>query len=78
MENKQKLDDLPQSDDKFWEGAEIHMGLVTKDDPADVHYFVRTTGRQAQCRGCDWGFELDPGDWIEDGHLYTKEGKLVI
>jgi len=73
-----KLNDLPESNDEFWEGAEIHMGLLKKDDPSDIHYFERTTGRQAQCKNCDWGFELDPGDRIEDGHLYTKEGKLVI
>jgi len=78
METKQKLDDLPPSDDKFWEGAEIHMGLVAKDNPNEIHYFVRRSGRQAQCKNCDWGFELDPGDQIIDGHLYTKEGELVI
>lgn len=78
MEIKQKLDDLPESTDKFWEGSEIHMGLVAKDNPLDIHFFIRTSGRQAQCKNCDWGFELDPGDRIEEGHLYTKEGKLVI
>lgn len=78
MEIKTKLDDLPESNDKFWEHAEIHTGLLVKDDPNEKHYFVRTSGRQAQCNLCDWGFELDPGDRIEEGHLYTKKGKLVI
>lgn len=73
-----KLNDLPISTDKFWEGAEIHMGLVVKDDPNETHFFIRTSGRQAQCKQCDWGFELDPGDKIKDGHLYDKSGKLVI
>lgn len=75
--NKQ-LDDLPESNDKFWEYAEIHTGLLIKDDPNEKHFFVRTSGRQAQCNLCDWGFELDPGDRIENGHLYNKKGKLVI
>jgi hypothetical protein len=53
MDQKSKLNDLPVSTDEFWEGAEIHMGLVLKDDPDEVHYFVRTSGRQAQCKHCD-------------------------
>ena len=78
--NTKRLDDLPESSDKdFWLEAEIHTGL----EPQEVvkggkHYFVRTTGRQAQCQHCDWGFELDPGDKIKDGHLYDRQGKLVI
>jgi hypothetical protein len=79
METKQKLDDLPKSEDKdFWLDAEIHMGLIAKENPLDIHYFVRVSGRQAQCKNCDWGFELDPGDRIENGHLYERTGKLVI
>ncbi len=85
---KPKLPELPPSEDKdFWLEAEIHTGLegLTKEEAdkkvkedKDKHYFVRTTGRQAQCTHCDWGFELDPGDKIIDGHLYDKNGTLVI
>jgi hypothetical protein len=78
MEEKLKLPDLPKSDDVFWEGAEIHCGLLMKEDPNEKHYFIRTSGRQAQCRLCDWGFELDPGDYLIDGHLFNKSGKFVI
>jgi len=75
-----KLPDLPASSDgDFWLEAEIHTGLIPEEiNKGGEHYFVRTTGRQAQCQHCDWGFELDPGDKIIDGHLYNKKGKLVI
>ncbi len=76
QDQKEKLDDLPESTNEFWDG-EIHTGLIAKGEN-DEHYFVRTTGRQAQCRNCNWGFELDPGDKVENGHLYDKTGKLVI
>ena len=74
---KEKLSDLPESTNEFWDG-EIHTGLIAKGIDEEKHYFVRMTGRQAQCKNCEWGFELDPGDRIEDGHLYTRDGKLVI
>jgi len=83
-----RLDELPGSQDKdFWLDAETHTGIKnpTEDEiekkarnDKDKHYFVRTTGREAQCIHCNWGFELDPGDEIKDGHLYDKEGKLII
>ncbi len=83
--SKAKLDGLPGSEDKdFWLDAEIHTGIEgltieeAKKKVEEKHYFVRTTGRQAQCQHCDWGFELDPGDKIIDGHLYDRQGKLVI
>jgi hypothetical protein len=75
-----KLPDLPNSDDDvFWAQAEVYTQLVPKKvHKEEPHLFIRVTGRSAQCTHCDWGFDLDPGDEIKDGHLYTKEGKLVI
>ncbi len=77
---KNNLPDLPGSDDKkFWGESEIHAGLIPEPIVKDEeHYFIRKTARQAQCTHCEWGFELDPGDKIEDGHLFDKENKLVI
>lgn len=79
--DKQKLDDLPASSDKeFWAEADIHTNIV----PEKVHFFEqahefkRISGREAQCIHCDWGFDLDPGDKIIDGHLYDKTGKKVL
>ena len=75
----QKLEDLPKSDDEFWKEAEIHTGIVPHDILATHgHYFKRVSGHQAYCEGCGWGFQLEPGDKIIDGHLYNKEGELVI
>jgi hypothetical protein len=73
-----KLDDLPESSSKFWDG-EIRTNLVAHDILADHgHYFERVRGHEAYCTGCGWGFVLDPGDKIIDGHLYDRKGKLVI
>lgn len=77
----ERLNPLPPSNDEFWTGvdAEVHTNIVPQRvHSEDAHYFIRTTGRQAQCTHCDWGFELDPGDKIADGHLYDKAGNLVI
>ena len=79
--DKQKLDDLPASDDKeFWGDADVHTNLVPEPlyKDGEPHYFVRRSGREAQCTHCTWGFALDPGDKIKDGHLYDKKGTLVV
>lgn len=75
---KQSLEDLPESKNEFWDG-EVNV-IEVKEKPffKQPHYFVRVKGHQAQCTHCDWGFELDPGDKIEKGHLYTKSGKKVL
>jgi hypothetical protein len=78
-ENQKRLDDLPPSDDKYWEYADINTGIIPKEiNDENGHYFVRVTGHEAQCRYCSWGFALDPGDKVKDGHLFDKTGKLVI
>jgi hypothetical protein len=74
------LDPLPPSGDKeFWGDAEVNVVTPQKvgffDQP---HFFIRRTGHEAQCTHCDWGFALDPGDKIKDGHLYDRSGKLVL
>lgn len=77
--NQKGLDDLPKSDDEFWGDAEVNTGIVPHDMfDKHGHYFKRISGHQAYCEGCGWGFQLDSGDKIIDGHLYDKEGKFVI
>lgn len=79
MGSKKRLDDLPGSDDKFWAGAEVHTNIIPHSELSENgHYFERVAGNEAQCRNCSWGFALDPGDEIKDGHLYTKDGKFVV
>lgn len=76
-----QLDPLPASTDEFWTEveAEVHTNIVPQlIHQRNAHYFIRMTGRQAQCNHCDWGFELDPGDKVVDGHVYERSGKLVI
>lgn len=74
------LDSLPASSDKeFWgEDADINTNLTPQITFDQVHSFRRVSGHEAYCDHCGWGFALDPGDRIKDGHLYTGEGKLVI
>lgn len=80
MGNKKKLDDLPPSENKeFWGDAEIHTGITPHSELSeDGHHFIRVAGNEAQCTKCHWGFYLDPGDYVEDGHLYTAKKKFII
>lgn len=80
MPDTRQLDPLPGSDDReFWVEAEIHTNLVPHTELSEEgHFLVRVTGHEAQCMKCGWGFALDPGDKIVDGHLYDRRGKLVI
>jgi hypothetical protein len=76
---KSKLENLPGSEDEFWEDAEIHTNLVPHTEFSEKgHYFILVAGRTAECKNCHWGFELDRGDKIDKGHLYDRKGKFVI
>lgn len=89
-DSKKRLDDLPESQNDFWDTGEFRgerhtAHWQTKEEARrevkitlKEHYFVRVTGHQAQCTHCNWGFQLDRGDKIRNGHLYDKNGKLVI
>lgn len=77
MENKKKLEDLPESTNEFWDG-EVNSNLIPHSELSEKgHYFEYVTAVVAECRFCHWGFQLDPGDKIKKGHLYAK-GKIVI
>lgn len=74
-----QLDVLPSSDDKeFWAEADIHTNIKPARFFDQAHVFERTSGHQAKCTHCDWGFQLDPGDKIVEGHLFDKSGKKVL
>lgn len=80
MEQKvsKNLDELPGSESRFWDG-EVHTDLKPhKETSEDGHFFEYTSAVSAQCKLCNWGFQLEPGDKIKNGHLYDKKGKLVI
>ena len=77
--DKTNLDPLPGSDDKeFWMDADVRTNLTPQVMFEGNHYFERRSGHEAECSHCHWGFALDPGDKIKEGHLYSKDGKLVI
>jgi hypothetical protein len=78
--SKGRLESLPSSNDTdFWAEADVHTGIEPKVMFLDQnHYFERVSGHQAMCRHCDWGFQLDPGDKIIDGHLFDRTGKKVL
>jgi hypothetical protein len=77
--DKATLDSLPASDDKeFWDGADIHTNIKPERFFDQKHVLIRVAGHQAQCTHCDWGFQLDPGDKIVDGHLIDRTGKKVL
>ena len=81
METKSSnLSDLPPNENKgFWGEADIRGNLTPQPVVTESgHYFIRISGHQAQCTHCAWGFQLEPGDKIKDGHLYDREDKLVI
>lgn len=78
MEAKPNLPDLPNNDDEFWEGAEKYINkpeAVNSDGP---HYFELVRGKEGYCGHCGWGFLLDKGDEVKEGHVYDGEGHLVI
>lgn len=77
--NKATLDDLPATEDKeFWSEADVHTNIKPESFFDQKHVLIRVPNHQAQCTHCSWGFQLDPGDKIVDGHLYNKDNTLVI
>ncbi len=75
---KSKLEDLPESGSKFWDG-EVHTNLIPHSELSEKgHNFILIKGMTAECTECHWGFELDRGDIIKEGHLYNKKGKFII
>lgn len=72
------LADLPSSDDQeFWANADMHR-VEPKNLFDQLHFFIRIAGHQAQCNHCWWGFQLEPGDKVIDGHLFNRDGKRVL
>lgn len=73
----QKLPDLPESGDEFWDGEKnlSRPEAVNSDGP---HYFEYSRGKEAYCGHCGWGFLLDKGDYINEGHVYSEDEHLVI
>lgn len=72
-----RLGNLPPSADEFWGGAE-KIPVVNEEVYKDCnHYFLLVRAKEAQCKFCNWGIFLGPGDEINDGHLYTGGKKII-
>jgi hypothetical protein len=75
---RKKLADLPPSDDEFWEDADTHLNEPVSVNSEGPHYFDMVHGNEAYCAHCGWGFVLDRGDRVRDGHVYDRQEHLVI
>ena len=76
LEKRDGLAPLPESGNKFWDGAgteQIKMGAQPKCN----HHFIRVSGREVECINCHAGFVLGPGWQLNKGHIYYK-GKRAL
>lgn len=73
---KGKLEELPENENEFWDGADTNRFPRVKRDVCE-HYFIHKSGIEIICKYCNAGFFLAPGWSLEDGHIY-KSGKLVV
>lgn len=73
------LPDLPEnSDAEFWGDAEKYIVNPKATNSEGPHYFNYDHANGAYCAHCGWGFLLDKGDSISEGHVYDVENHLVI
>lgn len=79
MVQKSNLPDLPGNEDNdFWGDAERYRVVPEATLSDGPHNFAHISRHQAYCGHCGWGFELDMGDKVVDGHVYTRKGRKVI
>ena len=71
----QKLDQLPKSDDEYWEHAET-INIELKEVPKCEHHFVRTTGKHVECR-CGVGFYITPTMEVKGGSIYEDDFLII-
>lgn len=78
-QQREKLPDLPSSnDEEFWGDAEKFQGIPEAVNAEGPHYFILIRGKEVYCQHCGWGFMLDKGDTVKDGHVFSIEKHLVI
>ncbi|MBM4401859.1 MAG: hypothetical protein FJ044_01280 [Candidatus Cloacimonetes bacterium] len=73
---REKLPNLPPSEDKYWNLADKEKIELDKK-PECSHFFEHKTAREVECRNCHIGFYLDIGWIIKNGHIY-KDKQFVI
>lgn len=78
MAQLNNLDPLPPSDDEYFTKYEAETNKFTlKETTRCEHYFVRTTGIEAECKKCHIGFYITPEYVVSQGKL-IKNGQIVI
>ena len=75
-EKRGKLDDLPPSNDEFWQFADKHYKRVVKKEECK-HYFERINSIEAMCNKCNAGFQISLGFEVKNGHILLH-GELII
>ena len=75
-EKRGKLDDLPPSNDDFWQFADKHYKRVVKKEECK-HYFERINSIEAMCNKCNAGFQISLGFEVKNGHIILH-GELII
>lgn len=75
MSEKQLVDDLPPSTDKFWDHAEVTSHHISFKECE--HDMVRKNGIEAECKHCHIGFMLHPRCDVREGHIYIGETLVV-
>ena len=72
------MDPIPASNSKYFTEYEADSRTLTPSPiTACEHYFVRTSGREIECKKCLIGFFVSQGDELKNGHLY-RHGSQVI
>ena len=77
-EKKEKLDDLPPSNSKYFTKYKADVIKTEMKEPEPCkHHFVYIKALEVECRNCHIGYYLNIGDKVKDGHIYRKD-KLMI
>jgi len=73
--NEKSLNDLPSSQDDYWEHSEVYLREMKEPDKHE-HVFKYLNSREIICK-CGMGLFIGEGDELRGGHLYHNN-KLVL
>ena len=72
----QKYHTLPTNDDEFWKGADVKVHTPRRVT-CNEHVFVQVGSMQTECKLCGVGYNLTPGMYVENEHVWHN-GTLVV
>lgn len=67
-EDKKQLDELPKDDT-----TETYRVKPSSSCGRGLHSLVQISGREVKCSVCNTGYEITPGSYIENGHMYFEK-----